>query len=73
MEKKSGGHKSGHSLLQLHKNGIDENSRIINSISPDPYLTVSNDMIEYFQKNITIIDLIDETNLKVISKKIQIS
>ncbi|MBI1663795.1 MAG: tetrahydromethanopterin S-methyltransferase subunit A [Nitrosopumilus sp.] len=67
------GHKSGHSLLQLHKNGIDENFRIINSISPDPYLTVSKDAIEYFQKNITIIDLINETNLEVISKKIKIS
>ena len=67
------GHKSGHSLLQLHKNGIDANSRIINSVSPDPYLTVSKDMIEYFQKNITIIDLIGETNLKVISEKVKIS
>ena len=64
------GHKSGHSLLQLHRNGIDENSRIINSVSPDPYLTVSKDMIEYFQKKISIIDLIEETNLEVISKKL---
>ena len=66
------GHKSGHSLLQLYKNGIDENSRIINSVSPDPYLTVSKDMIKYFQKNITIINLINETNLEVIFKKIKI-
>ena len=67
------GHKSGHSLLQLYKNGIDENSRIINSVSPDPYLTVSKDMIEYFQKNITIVDLINETSLEIISKEIKIS
>ncbi|MFB5631698.1 MAG: tetrahydromethanopterin S-methyltransferase subunit A [Nitrosopumilus sp.] len=66
------GHKSGHSLLQLHKNGIDKNFRIINSVSPDPYLTVSKDMIEYFQNNITIIDLIGETNLEIISEKIKI-
>ncbi|AJM91417.1 MULTISPECIES: tetrahydromethanopterin S-methyltransferase subunit A [Nitrosopumilus] len=64
------GHKSGHSLLQLHKNGVDENFRIINSTSPEPYLTVSKDAIEYFQKNITIIDLINETNLEKISKNI---
>ena len=67
------GHKSGHALLQLHKNGIDENYRIINSVSPDPHLTVSKDMIEYFQKNITIIHLIGETSLKVISEKVKIS
>ena len=34
------GHKSGHSLFELHKNGIDQKNRIINSTSPDPYLTV---------------------------------
>jgi len=67
------GHKSGHSLLQLHQNGVDENFRIIDSISQDPYLTVSKDMIEYFQKNITIIDLINETNLEILFKKIKIS
>lgn len=67
------GHKPGHSLLQLHKNGIDENFRIINSTSPDPYLTISKDSIEYFQENITIINLINETNLEIISEKIKIS
>ncbi|AFS81705.1 tetrahydromethanopterin S-methyltransferase subunit A [Candidatus Nitrosopumilus koreensis AR1] len=67
------GHKSGHSLLQLHKNGIDENSRIINSTSPDPYLTISKNAIEHFQKNIRIINLINETNFGVISEKIKIS
>ncbi len=67
------GHKSGHSLLQLHKNGIDKNFRIINSVSPDPFLTVSKDMVKYFQNNITIIDLIGETNLEIISEKIKIS
>ncbi len=66
------GHKSGHSLLQLHKNGIDNNSKIINSISPDPHLRVSKEMIEYFQKNIIITNLINETNLEIISKNIKI-
>ncbi|WP_428325172.1 tetrahydromethanopterin S-methyltransferase subunit A [Nitrosopumilus sp.] len=68
--KEAWGHKSGHSLLQLHENGIDENSRIINSVSPEPYLTISKNMIEYFQKNITIVDLIGETDLEVISRKL---
>ena len=67
------GHKSGHSLFELHKNGIDENNRIINSISPDPFLTVSESEIKYFQKQITLVNLINETNIELINNKIQIN
>jgi len=67
------GHKAGHSLFQLHKNGIDKNSRIINSTSPDPYLTVSKSEIQYFQNNITLVNLINETDLETILDKIKIS
>ena len=63
------GHKSGHSLFELHKNGIDNNKRIINSKSPDPYLTVLDSEIKYFQDNITLINLINENELELILKK----
>ena len=66
------GHKSGHSLFQLHKNGIDKNKRIINSISPDPFLTVSKSKIEYFQNNITLVNLINETDYEMILNKIRV-
>ena len=65
------GHKSGHSLFQLHQFGVDKNNRIINSTSPEPILTVSNSEIKYFQKEITLVNLINETNLKLIINKIQ--
>jgi len=65
------GHKSGHSLFQLHQNGVDKNNRIINSTSPEPILTVSNSQIQYFQKEITLVNLINETNLQSIIEKIQ--
>ena len=65
------GHKSGHSLFQLHKNGVDKNNRIINSTSPEPILTVSNSQIQYFQKEIILVNLINETNLQLIIEKIQ--
>ena len=65
------GHKAGHSLFQLYENGIDRNNRIINSTSPDPFLSVSKSKIEYFQDNITLINLINETNFEVISNKIK--
>ena len=55
------GHKSGHSLFQLHKNGIDQNNRIINSSSPDPFLTVSKSEIKYFQNNVKLVNLINVT------------
>jgi len=34
------GHKPGHSLLALHKNGIDNDGRILNSMSNDPVLSL---------------------------------
>ncbi len=67
------GHKAGHTLFQLHKNGVDKNNRIINSTSPDPYLTVSKSQIQYFQNNITLVNLIAETDFATISDKIRIS
>ena len=67
------GHKSGHSLFELYKNGIDNNNRIINSTSPDPFLTVSELEIKYFQKQITLVNLINETNIELINNKIQIN
>ena len=63
------GHKSGHSLFQLHKNGIDQNNKIINSTSPDPFLTVSKSEIKYFQDNVNLIDLINVTEFELILKK----
>ena len=65
------GHKSGHSLFELYKNGIDNDKRIINSTSPEPFLTVSNSEIQYFQKEITLVNLINETSIESIIKTIE--
>ena len=64
------GHKAGHSLFQLHQNGIDNKNRIIGSKSPDPILTAKHSEIKYFQKEIKLINLIGETSLKKISQHI---
>jgi len=64
------GHKSGHSLFQLHKYGIDHDNKIINSTSPDPFLTVPELEIKYFQKEISLLNLIGETNIESIIDKI---
>ena len=61
------GHKTGHSLLSLHKYGMDGNNRIVNSYSPNPFLTISELDVEKFQKQITIVNLIGETRLERIA------
>jgi tetrahydromethanopterin S-methyltransferase subunit A len=62
------GHKSGSSLLALYKNGIDANGKIINSTSPDPYLTVTQKEVKKFQDRVQIINEIGITNFEKISK-----
>ena len=69
--KEGWGHKSGHSLFELYKNGIGDDKRIINSTSPEPFLTVSESQIQYFQKEITLVNLINETNIESIINAIQ--
>lgn len=64
------GHKAGHSLIQLHEKGVDQNKRIIGSSSPDPYLTVTESEIEYFQKKIQLVNLIGETRLDKILTRV---
>ncbi|MBI5146680.1 MAG: tetrahydromethanopterin S-methyltransferase subunit A [Thaumarchaeota archaeon] len=61
--KEVSGHKTGHALVSLYKYGIDDNSRIVNSHSPSPFLTVSKQDVKKFQKQITLVDRIGETRL----------
>ncbi len=64
------GHKAGHSLIQLHKNGIDSNGKIIGSNSPEPFLTVTQIEVNYFQKKVKLVNMINETNLEIIKQKV---
>jgi len=63
------GHRSGKSLIALHKNGIDENHRIINAPGAIPYIeNIGEDSINRFQKQIEIIDLLYEKDHTIIDK-----
>ena len=65
------GHRSGASLLALHKNGIDKQNKIINSPGAIPYIeNINNEAIDRFQKQIEIIDLIGEKEKEKIDKTI---
>jgi len=61
--KEVSGHKAGHSLLFLYKNGIDLNGRIIGSSSPNPQLTVTKNEVEKFRNQVSIINKIGETDV----------
>ena len=65
------GHKTGHSLFKLHQNGLDKNNRIINSTSPDPYLTSSKYKIEHFQNHVHLVNLIGKDNFEFLITKIR--
>jgi len=65
------GHKAGHSLLALHKNGINNSGIIINSSSPDPILTLTEFEVKKFQTQVRMIDIIDETNQEKIIQLIK--
>ena len=64
--KDTSGHRPGHSLLNLHKNGIDNEGRIIGSSSPNPVLTITKSNIAEFQKQVKLVDQIGETSLSKI-------
>lgn len=60
------GHRAGHSLLCMHRYGVGSDGLIVNSLSPDPFLTVSRDEVDGFQRRIKIIDMIGVTDLRTI-------
>jgi tetrahydromethanopterin S-methyltransferase subunit A len=60
------GHRPGHSLLCLYKNGIDSDGKIIGSQSPDPVLTLTKSQVLKFQRQVKLIDKIGETSVSKI-------
>jgi tetrahydromethanopterin S-methyltransferase subunit A len=57
------GHLAGHSLILLHKHGVDKDNRIVGSRSPDPILSSSEKQILQFQRQVKIIDMTGKTGL----------
>ena len=61
--KEVSGHRTGHALFCLYQYGTDDSNRIINSVSPDPVLSVSKDEIIQFQNQVKLVNKIGQTNL----------
>jgi len=65
------GHRSGTSLIALHKNGIDEQHKIIDAPGAIPYIeNLKGEAIKRFRAQIEIVDLIGTTNKEKIDKVI---
>ena len=62
------GHNAGQSLVALHKNGVNENNRIISATSPDPLLTITKAEVEKFRSQIKIVEKIGEINFTTIKQ-----
>jgi tetrahydromethanopterin S-methyltransferase subunit A len=61
------GHRSGTSLISLHKNGIDKQNKIIDAPGAIPYIENLNEKaIDRFRKQVEIVDLIDINDLEKI-------
>lgn len=64
------GHKAGHSLICLHRNGIDLDGRIIGSSSPHPILSLTDSEVKRFQNQVKIINRIGETDISNLQSEI---
>ena len=57
------GHRSGSSLIALHRNGIDSNHRIIEAPGAIPYIeNLKEEAIKRFQAQLSVVDLIGESD-----------
>lgn len=65
------GHRSGASLLALHRAGIDTNHRIIEAPGAIPYIeNISQETIERFQAQVAVVDLIGERDASMVEAQI---
>jgi tetrahydromethanopterin S-methyltransferase subunit A len=63
------GHRSGSSLLALHKNGVDSNHRIIDAPGAIPYIeNLKEEAIKRFQMQLDVVDLLGEKETEKINE-----
>jgi len=66
------GHRSGSSLIALHKYGVDKKNRIINAPGAIPYIeNLKQEAIERFRKQLELVDMIDVKEKKDIDATIK--
>ena len=54
------GHRSGESIICLHRNGVDGNNRVVGTKSAIPFIeNLPGAAVERFQRQVEVVDLID--------------
>ena len=66
------GHRSGDSIVSLHRNGVDESNRVVGAKSAIPYIeNLPREAIERFRKQVKVINLIDVEDPKKIIAEVE--
>lgn len=66
------GHRSGKTLYALHKNGVDENMRVIGSPGRRPVLrNLTRSEVEIFRRQVKMVDMIGCEDVETITKRIK--
>ncbi|MFH1403813.1 MAG: tetrahydromethanopterin S-methyltransferase subunit A [Candidatus Altiarchaeota archaeon] len=57
------GHRSGDSIVNIYKNGVDENNRVVGAKSAIPYIeNLPVDAVDRFRRQVELVDLVDVTD-----------
>ncbi len=66
------GHKSGGTLIALHRYGIDDNNRVVGAPGAVPYIeNLDADALLRFQEQVEVIDMIGEKDIDKITERIE--
>lgn len=65
------GHRSGGSLIALHRHGLDEKRRIMNAPGAVPYIeNLNEEAIRRFRDQVEMVDLVGETDLRLLEERL---
>ena len=64
------GHMAGQALLSLHKNGIDEDGRIVGAKGPYPSVKSRKGIVDRFREQVDVMDMVDVIDLAEIAQSI---
>jgi tetrahydromethanopterin S-methyltransferase subunit A len=66
------GHRSGDSIVSLHKNGLDETNRVVGAKSAIPYIeNIPREAVERFRRQVEVINLIGVEDQKKIMPEVE--
>ncbi len=65
------GHRAGDTIVALHQNGMDDNSKVIGAKGAVPYVeNLPQEAVERFQQQVELVDMIDEVDAAMLAAKV---